>query len=187
VLARVAVGTAVASRPPRRSRRAAFPHRAPVSGRTRSAFGVLGTHAAPIRGLAASVTGLIRRCVRDLPRSSPSPRPAAVPPPSPPPMLLGFVRGFTGTMQPSDFSPACMLIVRLCLHKSIRCADRMRVRSPRFRRKDVSTCMGSSTARGPSSPSHFGGRVLPSLQLHEIGASEFDPFRGSIPSLWHPL
>ena len=36
--------------------------------------------------------------------------------------------------------------------------------------------MGSSTARGPSSPSHFGGRVLPSLQLHEIGASEFDPF-----------
>jgi hypothetical protein len=29
--------------------------RAPVSGRTRSAFGVWGTHAAPIRGLAASV------------------------------------------------------------------------------------------------------------------------------------
>jgi len=36
----VAVGTAVASRPPRRSRCAAFSHRAPVSGRTWSAFGV---------------------------------------------------------------------------------------------------------------------------------------------------
>jgi hypothetical protein len=45
--------------------------------------------------------------------SSPSPRPAAFPPPSPPPMLLGIVRGFTGTMQPSDSSSACMPIVRL--------------------------------------------------------------------------
>src|SRR5215471_18348205 len=48
-----------------------------------------------------------------MPRNSPSPRPAAVPPPSPPPMSLGFVRGFIGTMQPSDFSSAYMPIVRL--------------------------------------------------------------------------
>src|SRR5215475_4044063 len=36
------------------------------------------------------------------------------------------------------------------------------MRSPRFRTKDVSTCMGSPTARGSSSPSHSGGRMLPS-------------------------
>ena len=60
-----------------------------------------------------SVTCLIRRCVRGMRRSSPSPQPAAFPPPSPPPMSLGIVRGFTGTMQPSNSSSACMPIVRL--------------------------------------------------------------------------
>src|SRR5262245_17826351 len=45
--------------------------------------------------------------------NSPSPRLAAFPPPSPPPMSLGIVRGFIVTMQPSDFSSACMPIVRL--------------------------------------------------------------------------
>src|SRR5262249_16138196 len=34
---------------------------------------------------------------------------------------------------------------------------RARVRSPRFRTKDVSTCMGSPTARGSSSASHLRG------------------------------
>jgi hypothetical protein len=34
---------------------------------------------------------------------------------------------------------------------------RTRMRSPRFRRKDVSTCMGSPTARGSSSASHLRG------------------------------
>ena len=36
----VAVGAGVTSRPPRRSRRAAFPHRAPVEGQTRSGLGL---------------------------------------------------------------------------------------------------------------------------------------------------
>jgi hypothetical protein len=31
------------------------------------------------------------------------------------------------------------------------------------------------------------GRMLPSLQRNEIGTSEFDPFRSSIPSPWSPL
>jgi len=88
--------------------------------------------------------------------NSPSPRPAAVPPPSPPPMSLGFVRGFTGTMRPSDFSSACMPIVRL-LPSWVRSAGRTRMRSPKFRREDVSTCMGSPTARGSSSASHLRG------------------------------
>jgi hypothetical protein len=29
--------------------------------------------------------------------------------------------------------------------------------------------------------------VLPSLQTNEIGTSNFDPFRSSIPSPWSPL
>jgi hypothetical protein len=31
------------------------------------------------------------------------------------------------------------------------------------------------------------GTMLPSLQLHEIGTSELDPFRSSILGLWSPL
>jgi hypothetical protein len=40
----VAVGDRVAPAPPHRSRRAAFPHRAPVEGRTRLDFGALAAH-----------------------------------------------------------------------------------------------------------------------------------------------
>src|SRR5215468_2636639 len=64
---------------------------------------------------------------------------------------------------------------------------RTRMRSPSFRTKDVSTCMGSATARGSSSASHCAGRMLPSLQQYEIGTSKFEPFRRSIPSPWSPL
>jgi hypothetical protein len=99
-----AVGTRIAPRPPHRSRRALLTHRALIEGRTRSAFGVLGTHTAPIRGLTASVTCHIRLCVRDMRCCLPFLRSAAFPPPSPPPILLGLVRGFIGTMQPSDSS-----------------------------------------------------------------------------------
>src|SRR3974390_853047 len=38
------------------------------------------------------------------------------------------------------------------------------MRPPRFRTKNVSTCTRSPTARGPSSPSHFSARMLPSLK-----------------------
>ena len=122
------------------------------------AFGVLGTHAAPIRGLAASVTCLFRRCVRDMRCNLPSPRPAAFPPPSPPPMSLGIVRGFTGTMQPSDFSSACMPIVRLLPSwagpESWPDTDEIS-QVPTKGRHHVH--MGSPTARGSSSASHLRG------------------------------
>ena len=60
----VAVGTEVTSRPPRRSRRAAFPHRAPVEGQTRPAFGAWAP--VPIRGLRPSGTCWFRLCVRGM-------------------------------------------------------------------------------------------------------------------------
>ncbi len=56
----VAVGDRVTPAPPHRSRRAAFPHRAPAEGQTRSKFGAWAAHAPPIRKLAASVPCRIR-------------------------------------------------------------------------------------------------------------------------------
>src|SRR5215213_4135520 len=68
-----------------RSRRATFPHRAPVAGQTRPKFGASTALAPPVRRLAASVTCRIRLRVRDLRCCLPSPRPAAFPPYPPPP------------------------------------------------------------------------------------------------------
>jgi len=87
-LAHVAVGTEVTSRPPRRSRRAAFPHRAPVEGQTRPAFGAWAAHPVPVRGLGPSGTCRVRLCVRGMRWPSPYLRPAAFPPRSPPPTRL---------------------------------------------------------------------------------------------------
>jgi hypothetical protein len=73
-------------------------------------------------------------------------------------MSLGIVRGFIGTMQPSDFSSACMPIVRLlpswvgpvCWPD----ADEIS-QVPTKGRHHVH--MGSPTARGSSSASHLRG------------------------------
>ena len=47
------------------------------------------------------------------------------------------------------------------------------MRPPRFRTKDVSTCMGSPTARGPSHTRHLSHEMmLPSRQAKGIGTSE---------------
>ena len=81
----VAVGTEVTSRPPRRSRRAAFPHRAPAEGQTRPVFGAWAAHPVPVRGLRPSGTCRFRLCVRGMRWPSPFLRPAAFPPRSPPP------------------------------------------------------------------------------------------------------
>jgi hypothetical protein len=159
----VAVGTRIAPRPPRRSGHAAFPHPAPVSGRTRSAFGVLGTHAAPIRGLAAS---------SDMPVPALCPRHASQ-------LTLPSTGRLPFTVSAADVTRHCSrlhryyaavrLLIRVHAHRSALAfmsrpgmPVRARVRSPRFRTKDVATCMGSPTARGSSSPSHSGGRMLPS-------------------------
>jgi hypothetical protein len=88
-----------------RSRRAAFPHRAPVEGQTRPRFGAWAAHAPPARRLAASVT-------RESGSASGACVAARLPFDRPPSLhhlrrrlVVGFVRGFTGTMQPSDSSP----------------------------------------------------------------------------------
>ena len=81
----VAVGAGVTSCPPRRSRRAAFPHRAPVEGQTRPAFGAWAAHPVPVRGCRPSGTCGFRLCVRSMCWPLPFLQPAAFPPRSPPP------------------------------------------------------------------------------------------------------
>src|SRR6266704_1692033 len=103
-------------------------------------------------------------------------------------MSLGIVRGFTGTMQPSDFSLAYMPIVRLSpAWAGPACAPDTNEISqvPTKGRNHVH--MGSTTARGSSSPSHYGGRILLSGQRYGVSTSKFDPFRRSIPSPQPPL
>src|SRR5215471_14298595 len=91
-------------------------------------------------------------------RNSPSPRPAAVPPPSPPPMPVGFVRGFIGTMQPSDFSSAYMPIVRLLPSwAGPECWPDTDEISQVPTKGLHHVHMGSPTARGSSSASHLRG------------------------------
>src|SRR3954447_22394457 len=70
----VAVGAGVTSRPPRRSRRAAFPHRAPVEGRTRPAFGAWAAHPVPGSGRRehASSGTVSGACVGPCPSFDPS-------------------------------------------------------------------------------------------------------------------
>ena len=89
----VAVGNRVTPAPPHRSQRAAFPHWAPVEGRTRPKFGAWAAHAPPIRRLAASGACRFRFCARDMRRRSSSLRPAAFPPPPPPPALCRHCSG----------------------------------------------------------------------------------------------
>ena len=70
------------------------------------------------------------------------------------PSLFGC---FIGTIPLSDFSSAFMLVVRLLPSRAGPACPRTRMRSPRYRTKDVSTCVGSATARGSSSASHLRG------------------------------
>jgi len=79
----VAVGTRITPRPPHGSRRAAFPHRALVEGRTSSAFGA-GCPCSSDAQARCFCDMPIRLCVRDMRRLSPFLRPAAFPPPPPP-------------------------------------------------------------------------------------------------------
>ena len=85
-LATVAVGTGLAASPPRRSRRAAFPHRAPVSGNTVAPFEVWVTYAVTQQDRAGTCATLVRFCARCAFSQPVSPRPDAFPPSAPPPI-----------------------------------------------------------------------------------------------------
>src|SRR5271169_138286 len=94
---------------------------------------------------------------------------------------------FLGTTTSSDFSSAYMLGVQLLPSRAGPAQDRARVRPPRFRAKNFSTCTRSPTARGSPMQANTPWTMLPSLQQYEIGTSELDPFRSSILGPWSPL
>src|SRR5713101_1880506 len=64
---------------------------------------------------------------------------------------------------------------------------RARVRPPRFRTKNFSTCARSPTARGSPHASQYAMGDVAFSQRNEIGTSELDPFRSSILGPWSPL
>src|SRR4051794_2130867 len=100
-LTSVAVGAGVTSRPPRRSRRAAFPHRAPVEGQTRPVFGAWAP--VPVRGLGPSGTCRVRLCVRGMRWPLPflRPFPPRSPPPTRRPVLFEASSVLCGLLRPS--------------------------------------------------------------------------------------
>ncbi len=148
----VAVGTRITPRPPHRSRRALLTHRAPPSGRT-SAHAVLNPHA--VRRTAANRTDVVSRpSVRTTAACRLFPSGEALPSTTSAGSCLPLFGRFLGTTASSDFSSAYMLGVRLLPSRAGPAQVRARMRPPRFRAKNFSTCTRSPTARGSSHASH---------------------------------
>ena len=149
----VAVGTRIAPRPPHRSRRALLTHRAPPSGRTSAASGL---NPSAVRRTAANrIDVATRLCVRTTAVCQLFPLGEALPSPTSAGSCLPLFDRFISTMASSDFSSTYTLGVRLVAFPS-RPGTRVRARMrlPRFRAKNFSTCTRSPTARGSSHASH---------------------------------
>ena len=154
----VAVGTGVTSRPPRRSRRAAFPHRAPAGSRAWSMFGAWAAHTVSPRGPMPQGTCLIRLCVRGMHRHRPLPPAGSLPSTPSAAAPRGLVRGFIGTMDPSDSSdlPIRLRLLAFPNRPGTALAAAGSRRSPRFRRdpfvRDVASDPGRATVPRITAP-----------------------------------
>ena len=154
----VAVGTGVTSRPPRRSRRAAFPHRAPAGSQTWSMFGAWAAHTVSTRGPMPQGTCLIRLCVRGMHRHRPLPPAGSLPSTPSAAAPRGLVRGFIGTMDPSDSSdlPIRLWLLAFPNRPGTALAAAGSRRSPRFRRdpfvRDVASDPGRATVPRITAP-----------------------------------
>src|SRR5262250_1974928 len=181
----VAVGTLITERPPHRSRRALLTHRAPPSGRTSAARSV---NPRALRRTAANRIDVAPRLsVRTTAACRLFPSGEALPSTISAGSCLPLFDRFLGTTTSSDFSPTYMLGVRLLPSRAGPARVRARVRPPRFRAKNFSTCTRSPTARGSPIQANTRWEMLPSRQQNAIGTSELDPFRSSILGPWSPL
>src|SRR5262245_26784541 len=179
---RVAVGTRITPRPPHRSRRALLTHRAPPSGRTsaskrcglarnsahsrqsnrRGISAQSPNHGRLSSGRTRSVTAPVHLVVQLLQLLFEVlsvglrlfPLGEALPSTTSAGSCLPLFGRFLGTTASSDFSSAYMLGVRLWPSRAGPAQVRARVRPPRFRAKNFSTCTRSPTARGSSHASH---------------------------------
>jgi hypothetical protein len=149
----VAVGTRIAPRPPHRSRRALLTHRAPPSGRTSVAG---GWKPSAVRRTAASRIDVVSRLsVRTTAacRLFPWVRPF---PPRPPPEVAFLCSVASSVLWPHPTShPRTCSACGLKPSRAGPARVRARVRPPRFRAKNFSTCARSSTARGSSHASRY--------------------------------
>jgi hypothetical protein len=154
----VAVGTGVTSRPPRRSRRAAFPHRAPAGSQAWSMFGAWAAHTVSTRGPMPQGTCLIRLCVRGMHRHRPLLPAGSLPSTPSAAAPRGLVRGFIGTMDPSDSSdlPIRLRLLAFPNRPGTALAAAGSRRSPRFRRdpfvRDVASDPGRATVPRITAP-----------------------------------
>jgi hypothetical protein len=154
----VAVGTGVTSRPPRRSRRAAFPHRAPAGSQAWSMFGAWAAHTVSTRGPMPRGTCLIRLCVRGMRRHRPLLPAGSLPSTPSAAAPRGLVRGFIGTMDPSDSSdlPIRLRLLAFPNRPGTALAAAGSRRSPRFRRdpfvRDVASDPGRATVPRITAP-----------------------------------
>jgi hypothetical protein len=149
----VAVGTRIAPRPPHRSRRALLTHRAPPSGRTSAAGGLKPP--ALRRTAANRIDVVFRLSVRTTAACRLVPLGEALPSTTSAGSCLPLFGRFLGTTTSSDFSSACMLGVRHLPSRAGPAQVRARMRPPRFRAKNFSTCTRSTTARGSSHASRY--------------------------------
>jgi len=141
----VAVGIPVTRYPPRRSQRALLTHWAPPSSTNVKAVTLLDAHQ-PTQStrLPGAVSGprLSDRCSSW----------AKSFPPHPPPRAGSHCSVASSVIRLCPTSHLrSYLLLSLYFNKSTRCAHRVQMRPPRFRTKDFSTCMGSTTAQGSMS------------------------------------
>src|ERR1700682_6497398 len=149
----VAVGTRISPRPPHRSRRALLTHRAPPSGQT-SCDERFSHVRRPTRSHYSYRRGISAQC----PRRG---RLSAVPL-GRGPSLHGLRRGQALFVRPLlGYYDPVRILIRVHVHRSAVAfmnrpglPVRTRMRLPRFRAKNFSTCTRSPTARGSSHASH---------------------------------
>src|SRR5260370_5805319 len=116
-----------------------------------------------------------------------SPRGEALPSTTSAGSCLPLFGRFLGTTASSDFSSAYILGVRLLPSRAGPAQVRARVRPPRFRTKNFSTCARSPIARGSPHASQYAMGDVAFSHRNDIGTSQLDPFRSSILGPWSPL
>jgi hypothetical protein len=174
---RVAVGTALTSRPPHRSGRAAFPHPAPASGDNAKPHRQLDVPArVQMTRFPGAVSGM--RCSR-----TSSPWPALFPPPSPPPLarLCSWASQVLQGRPTSRIRSSPDYVLRL---SGAACG------SSRWRTRDLPVPVRGACVRArglrprgvPSSLAITARRVLPSASLKSVGTPEWLGFTAQHPA-----
>jgi len=153
--AAVAVGMPVTRPPPHRSRRAAFPHRAPASGHDAQAQRTCRTQ-------ACACDRVPRPWVRPLWYSTRFPLARSLPSTSSAgPLRRPLFEGFRGTLKRSDSLHPCLTVVPLgCTVRTWRSLARPDAGPPGFRTPCFRACQRSPTPPGAGTPCRRGALAV---------------------------